>query len=322
MFPLATGSGTLEPSAGALRGPQVQIDGPIAMREAIERVITKMVKSLQTMAGVTTTIEGMFYGLTIDRAKDVLAAHSPDSGAALLECPDMRLPMLATLDATLVHAIVELLCGGNGVEPMTTTPRPVTPIDLQFSQIVFSLAASAIQSEWADFGFAGTRATKIEGNLPNDLLGPRGLEVVIVKIAIGAFGSHGALRLTMPRTTLDRFVRAEDANGASGASYDPHWTMLFNKQIGQAAVTLDALLDAKDITLADLTNLKVGQILEMQPKARERVALVDGDRVLYRGELGQAEDLYTMRIEEIVLDQPKPVIVEARRPSHRNSSKV
>jgi flagellar motor switch protein FliM len=322
MFPFMTGSDQRGATNSTLRAPQVQIDGPPAMREAVDRVIAKMVKSLQTMAGVTTTIEGMFYGLTIDKAKDVIAAHGPDFGAALLECPDMRFPILLTLDATLVHAIVELLCGGNGVEPMAKTPRPVTPIDLQFSQIVFSLAASAIQHEWAEFGFAGTRATKIEGGLPSDLLGPRGLEVVVLKIAIGAFGLHGALRLTMPRTALDRFVRAEDARDAAGAGYDPHWTALFNKQIGQAAVTLDAFLDAKAITLATLANLKVGQILEMQPEARERVTLVNGKSVLYRGELGQAEDLYTMRIEEIVSEQPKPVIVEPRRSSHRNPAKV
>ncbi len=320
MFPFATGSGIVGSSGGS-RTAQVQLDGGAALREAVERVIAKMVKSLQTMAGVTTTIEGTFSGLTLDKAKDVLAAHGPDSGAALFECTELRLPILVTLDATLVHAIVELLCGGNGAEHIAATPRAVTPIDLQFSQIVFSLAAAAIQTEWAQFGFAETRIAKIEGGLAGDLLGPRGQDVAILKIAIGAFGLHGALRLTMPKVALDRFVRPEDASG-SVAGLDPGWTTSLNKQIGQASVTLDAYVDAKPITLATLAHLKVGQMLEMPLEARDHVALVHGDRVLYRGALGQADDLYSMRIDEIVLEQPKAVTLEPPRLPNKNASKA
>ncbi len=320
MFPFATELGTRGVSASDNRGAQAKIDIKPRLRDAIERVVVKIVKSLQTMAGTTTTIEGMLSGLDVDTAKAVLAAHRPANAAAILECPDMRASMLLTLDATLVHAVVELLCGGNGSEPMHKAARAVTPIDLQFSQIVFSLAASALQTEWAEYGFAGTRSIKIENGLPPDLFGARGENVAIIKIAIGAFGLHGALRLALPKALLDRFVEPDDALETPSTS-DPAWATLFNKQIEQASVTLDAYLEATDITLATLANLRVGQVLALPAEAREHVALINASCVLYRGELGQAEDLYSMRINEIVSDRINPVTIEPRRSPLHDLSK-
>lgn len=302
MFPFATASGRSKPSMGRPGGAQAVLDRAPALKPAVERVIVKVVKSLQTMAGAATTIEGMLAGLAMDGARDVIACQGPESAAAILESGEPRTPILMTLDATLVHAIVELLCGGNGAEPPAIETRSVTPIDLQFSQILFSLCASAIQTEWAAFGFSGMRATKVDGGLASDCLGSGDDDVAIVKTTIGAFGVHGVMRLVLSRGALARFHQAGDDDDVAVAPTDPGWSGLLRREVGQASVTLDAHLEAKSVPLSSLATLRVGQILALPADAASRVTLACDGRVLYRGALGQDDDLYTLRIEDSVVD--------------------
>lgn len=310
MFPFVTAQGA-KTSASPAGGAQALLERAPGLKDGVERVVASVVKSLQTMAGTVTTIEGMLAGVASSSAKEVVAAHTPDAAASLIECPELGCVMLATLDATLVHAIVELLCGGNGSEPRPMS-RAATPIDHQFSHIVFTLTASAIQSEWAEFGFGGARAAKIEGALAADRLGPRIKDVAVVRMTIGAFGLHGSLRLVLPPAALERFHGAETSETSPSSANDPAWSALLHKEVGRAAVTLDAYLDANEVTLAALTELKVGQILALPADARSRVSLVCDGRELYRGEIGQADDRYSLRIDEIVSEPTTTPATDAR----------
>lgn len=316
MFPFAVQPGRTRTSVGRPGGAQIVLDRAPSLKGAIDRVLVRIVKNLQTMAGTTTTVEGMLSDLGLDIAKDVVAAHGPDTAAALLESGEPRTPVLVTFDATLVHVLIELLCGGTGTEPPSVEARAITPIDQQFAQTLFALCASAIQSEWASFGFSGTRTTKIEGGLPNDCLGPTNGEVVVVRLAIGAFGLHGVLRLVLPSGAIERFRDAESDDGAEATRADPAWSGLLRKEVGQASVTLDAFLEAKGLTLSSLAALRVGQVLSLPSDAHNRVALVCDNRVLYRGELGQDEARYSLRVEEIVV---QPSASSPSGPSPRRS---
>ena len=316
MFPLATAAAASKPTAGRDGGARALLERAPSLAEDAERVVASVVKSLQKMAGTLTTIDGALTGLALLPAKDVLAAHRPEAAAAAIECLEANCVMLATLDATLVHAMVELLCGGKGAEPPPVTLRPVTSIDQQFAQIVFTLAAGAIQAEWARHGFGKARAVKIEGLPASDLIGPRNQDVAVVRTNIGAFGLHGVFQLVLPQAALDRFRPAESEADRPDAA-DPLWSSLLQKEIGQASVTLDAYLEAKDVTLAALADLRLGQILPLPAEARGRAALVSDGRVLYRGEIGQAANRYSLRIDEIVLEPTMgaPTAPPARRRS-------
>ena len=297
MFPLV--NQTKGPQANNRPGTAGLLqDRAPGLKDGIDRFIGAIVKSLQTMAGTTTTIEGLMAGVALEPLRDVIAAHPSDAVAGLIECAEIGCKLLVTLNGRLVHSIVELLSGGNGVEPVPDGQRPATAIDQQFSQILVTLTAAAVQSEWAEAGFGPTRAAKIEGSLAADLIGARIQEVAVVRMTIGAFGQHGTLRLVLPPAALDRFGR--DKIAVAPAGDDPAWRDLLRREIGRAAVTLDAYLDAKPVALSGLAALEVGQILALPVDARARVSLVCDGRVFYRGEVGQDDGRYSLRIEEIV----------------------
>ena len=281
------------------------------LKDGVERLVGVLVKNLQTMAGTTTTVEGTMAGAALEPLRDVVAAHPAEAVAGLIECADLGCKLLVTLNGRLVHSIVELLAGGNGGEPAPETPRPATAIDHQFSLILVTLAAAAVQSEWAEFGIGPTRAAKIEGPLVADLLGARIADVAVVRVTIGAFGQHGTLRLVLPPAAFDRFRREETAATAPGD--DPMWGDLLRREIGRASVTLDAYLDAKAVPLSSLAALRVGQVLALPNDARGAVSLVCDGRTLYRGEVGQDDGRYSLRIDEIVTEAASAARDQAAR---------
>ena len=295
MFPLA--QQTKSVSTGRAGGLHERAPG---LKEAVERLVAQIVKNLQTMAGTTTTIEGAMAGGAIEPLRDIVAAHPAEAVAGLIECGELGTKLLITLNGRLVHSIVELLAGGNGAEAAPETPRPATAIDHQFALILVTLAAAAVQSEWADLGFGPTRAAKIDGTLVADLVGPRIAEVGVVRVTIGAFGQHGTLRLVLPPAALERFRRDDVA--ATAIDDDPDWTDLLHREIGRASIKLDAYLDAKEIPLSILATLKVGQVLALPGDARARVSLVCDGQTYYRGEVGQDDGHYSLRIEDIVVE--------------------
>ena len=276
-----------------------------ALKDASERVIVSMVKSLQTMAGTATTIEGMTKGLVPAQVRDILAAHRTDSVAALIECASVPCTILVTLDALLVHAIVELLCGGNGAEPLPEEPRDSTPIDQQFAHILVTLASTAIQKEWGTRGFGTVKAVKIEGTIPGDILGARVQDVGLMSVSIAAFGLEGTMRLVLPPAAVDKFGLADAVAPVASEAPDSNWTVQLQRELGRALVKVDAYLDAKDLTLGSIAELKVGQIITLPPDTRSRAMLVCDGRTLYSGELGQLDERYSLRIDDL-LAEPSP----------------
>ncbi len=300
MFPFTTAArGRRGAVGGGAQGHAAPLDGAPALRDAVERVLARLVKGLQAMAGATTVIEGAVAGSASETAAAVVASHGPEGAAALLESPALAVPMVATLDATLVHTLVELLCGGNGNEA-PVAGRPASAIDRQFAQILFNLVASAIQGEWASFGFGPVKTARVEAGLPADVFGPRGAGIGVIDLTIGVFGLHGTLRLALPPEALERIRDAGGDVAPPIATSDPAWFDLLHKEVGQAPVELAAYLDAKPLTLGALSELKVGQILVMPVDARTRAALVGDGRTLYRGEIGQAEGRYSLRVDETI----------------------
>lgn len=285
------------------------------LKEAAERISASLVKGLQKMASKPGVIDGKVRELALREMREVVGAHSPSGIACLINCPTVPCTLLATIDAMMVHGLVDLLCGGSGTELPPTSLRDVTPIDQQFAQIVFTLLAGTIEVDWSDAGFGAAGATKIE-RIAVDVLGLGVREIGCIDLAIGIAGVEGLLRLVLPLTALDRFAGGGEAPlGTDAADSDGVWSSLLHQKLGQAPVQLDAYLDAMGIELGALAALRVGQILALPAAASTRASLVAQGQLLFKGEIGQADDRYTLRIDDVISDvwAPTPVTPPSSR---------
>ncbi len=298
MFPLASATPQRVDRPRPDRPGEAAFDGAPPLKEAAERVLAALLKSLATMAGTTTTVEGALVGFRRVALRDHLATQRPGAVASALECAGIGCTVLASLDPALVHAVVELLCGGTGAECRPDEMRPATSLDAQYAHTIAALTAAAIAGEWQERGFTGVRPIKIEGMPPSDVCGAATRDVGVVTLAIAIFGLRGLLTLALPPAALQAFA-GDTQTDAPPPSADPQWSSQLRHELARAAVTVDVLLDAMPLSLRQLSELKPGQVLVLPPEARLRASLVCDGRTLYRGEIGQDEDRYSLRIEEI-----------------------
>lgn len=313
MFPLASASPQAATRRSARPDEAGGFDAAPLLKPAAERLLAALVKSLGTMAGPVTTVEGALVGFRTVALRDHLASQRPGSVAAALECGGLGCTMLATLDPALVHTLVELLCGGDGSECRPDEMRPATGLDAQYAHIVATLAAGAVAAEWKEQGFSAVKPLKIEGTPPADICGAATREVGIATLAVTVFGLRGLFALALPPAALQAFAGEATAQ-AEPASLDPAWSSLLRQEVGRAAVTVEVLLDALPLSLRQLSELKPGQVLALPAEARTRAALVCDGRTLYRGELGQDDDRYSLRIDEIAPFRTSPAPSAARSP--------
>ena len=308
MFPLASAlpQQARRPTP-ARAGDNGAFDGAPLLKDAAERVLASLVKSLGAMAGIMTTVEGALVGFRHVSLRDHLAAQRPGAVVSAIDCYGVGCTVLASLDTSFVHAVVELLCGGTGGECRPDEMRPASSIDAQYAHTIVALTAAAIAGEWKERGFGGAKPIRIEGPPQPDVCGAATREVGVVTLAIAIFGLRGLLSLALPPVALQAFA-GEAPTEAPPPSTDPQWSSQLRQEVARAALTVDVMLEAMPLSLRQLSELKPGQVLALRPDARTRAALVCDGRGLYRGEIGQEEDRYTLRIDEIMPPPGPPAV--------------
>lgn len=88
---------------------------------------------------------------------------------------------------------------------------------------------------------------------------------------------------------------------------DPAWVRQISTEVRKTSVTLNAILESREISLDEISQLKVGQVLQLSATPRTRVKLEGNNQPLFWCQLGQAEGLYKLRIEDMV-DQEQEFI--------------
>ena len=297
MFPF-----TAAPAAP--RAPKAALlTGAPGLRDGVDRLVAFLVKTLQTMAGESTAVEGLVSGMAAMQIRDVVTAHRPETVAATIACAGLPCTLLVTLDPVLVHTLVELLTGGDGREPPPEPARPVTAIDAQFTQILAALMASGVEKEWAGNGFGAAKAQRQDGALSAEVCGPRVALVGVITVTLSLFGQRGTALLVLPPAALDAFPQGAPSPEPVPPP-DPEWRVGLQRELGLAPIRVEAFLQAERLALGAIAKLAVGDVVELAPMARSRAALVCDGRTFYLGELGLDGESFCVRVGEAVVQPP------------------
>lgn len=297
MFPLASNVplGRVRAGRGGATGA---FDAAPLLEGDAERLLAALLKSLGAMAGTTTTVEGALVGFRTVALRDHLATQRPGAVTFTLDCAAPACTALVTMDPALVHAVVELLCGGDGRECRPEEMRAATALDAQYAGTVVTLAAAAVASEWKERGFAGVKATRIEGTPSATVCGTATRTVGALTLAVAIFGLRGLLTLALPPAALDLFKDESVGSAPDPSQAGPVWATQLRAGVTRTTVKIDVLLDALPLSLHQLSQLRPGQILVLPPDAGKRASLDCDGRTLYRGEIGQEQNRYSIRIDE------------------------
>ena len=81
---------------------------------------------------------------------------------------------------------------------------------------------------------------------------------------------------------------------------DPGWAQHIRKEVTRTHVTLTAILDERPGLLAEVFDLKVGQIVELDATPQSRVRVESNGERLMWCDFGKSNGVYTLRVDSFV----------------------
>lgn len=221
--------------------------------------------------------------------------HVPTS-LNLVKINPLRGTALVVLDPKLVFAVVDNFFGGTG-RHAKIEGREFTATEQRIIHIV-------LRSIFADLRDAWSHVAAIEIEFLNSEINPHFANivspseiVVVTSFHIELEGAGGNLHVTMPYAMIEPLREVLDAGVASDrVERDERWMVCLREEMEDAEVELTTILGRSSVTLAELLNLKSGDVLPCDFTGK--VTVLAEDVPVLRGGLGTSRGRQAVKIHE------------------------
>ena len=205
--------------------------------------------------------------------------------------------LMLIADADAISLLVSALFGGDPDMPASRITRELTTIELELASVVFEATAKALNG-------SGVRALSIKFPMPSAISGKELKKLVIrdgpaVRMTFSLFASTGEGRFTvmMPQRVL-LLHRGEAVADLPLEEEEAVWSARFSEEVMRSAVRLEATVPLSRMTLGELAQLSVGQVIEMPETAPVNARLSARRKPLFTCEFGKLGNNFTVQILE------------------------
>ncbi|AWV17908.1 FliM/FliN family flagellar motor switch protein [Methylobacterium sp. 092160098-2] len=242
------------------------------------------------------------------RFGDILEPYEANAVAGIFQAPEWDSHILVGFDRDFIFTMVEALLGADGSEPPLDEERSFSNIEMRIAQRLFEQIGKAMQSAFALVADTPFKLERTELRMDFAVIGRRNNQAVAAKFVLQALNRGGEMFIVIPQSVLNpmRQSLARILVGETSAR-DSRWTKQIAGEVQKTPVTLKAILEEKQLTLGEIAELSVGQVLELRATPRSRVKLVGNDRDLFWCDVGQEEGGVVLRVDRFI-DQDQEFI--------------
>ena len=220
--------------------------------------------------------------------------HVPTS-LNLVKINPFRGTALIVLDPKLVFAVVDNFFGGSG--------RHAKIEGREFTATEQRIIHMLLRNVFADLHEAWSHVAPIEVEYLNSEINPHFANIVSPSeiVVLSTFhieldGGGGNLHVTMPYSMLEPMREVLDAGVASDrVEKDERWAVCLRDELEDADVELTTTLGKTSITLAELVNLKPGDVLPCDFNGQ--VTILAEDVPVFRGSFGHSHGQQAVKVE-------------------------
>lgn len=224
---------------------------------------------------------------------------------------------LIVVDPKLVFAAVDNFFGGSG-RFAKIEGREFTATENRIVQMLLKHLFTDLEEAWSSVAAVKIEYLSSEMN-PHfaSIVSPT--ETVVVSTFHVELGSGGGdIHVTMPSSMIEPMRELLDAGVASDrAQHDERWLQALKEEIEDAEVELRMVLGRGEITVADLVNLKPGDVVPFGFNGRATV--VAEDVPIFRGNFGVSHGMHALRIDERIM-RNRPKVLDSLMPAKRQGN--
>ncbi len=234
-------------------------------------------------------IEVHFEGVSMVKYGEYNQGLFVPTSLSLLKIPPLRGTALVMLDPKLVFILVENFFGGSGVGHNKIEGRDFTPTEQRVIRMIIDDITSNLTKAWESVFDIGFEYIGHEVN-PNmaSLVGSNEI-VVVSTFNLELDGGGGPMQLAMPYSMIEPIKELLDAGiQTDRLDADDHWNSAIRTELLRARVEVACRLAEIEITVRELSNLKVGDVLMMDEEPGSVTATVAGLPMI-RGRYGKSQ---------------------------------
>ncbi|TPM52489.1 flagellar motor switch protein FliM [Mesorhizobium sp. B2-2-3] len=262
-------------------------------RGMAERAAPLLQKSLTSELGVPVTVD--LRGVEVSRVAEARSRAGDTFAMTIVASATSSDAMTLVIDAPAIAVTLCTLFGGDPEMPASPIERDLSQIEVDVSTMVFQQVAQALNGSGRrslDLRLPVTRA--MSGSEAKRHVLRDGAAIRIV-FGISTPADSGTVTVTMPQ----RVVLASRDSAAAGGENDQgaSWRARFSEEVMRSTVALEATMPLARLTLGDLADFEIGQIIEFEETAQSQARLGARGKTLFVCEFGKLGQNYTVRIK-------------------------
>ncbi len=223
--------------------------------------------------------------------------HVPTS-LNLVKINPFRGTGLIVLDPKFVFAVVDNFFGGTG-RHAKIEGREFTATEQRIIHMLLRSVFADLHEAWSHIAQIEVEYIQSEINPHFATIAAPSEVVVVTSFHIELDGGGGNLHITLPYAMLEPMREILDAGIASDRiEKDERWSVCMREELDDADVELTTLLGRASISLAELVNLKPGDVLPCDFSGK--VTLFAEDVPILRGSYGVSRGQQAVKIEDRV----------------------
>ena len=223
--------------------------------------------------------------------------HVPTS-LNLVKINPFRGTALIVLDPKLVFAVVDNFFGGTG-RHAKIEGREFTATEQRIIHMMLRSVFADLHEAWSHIAQIEVEYLQSEINPHFATIAAPSEVVVVTSFHIELDGGGGNLHITMPYAMIEPLREILDAGVASDrVEKDERWSISMREDLEDADVELTTLLGRTSISLAELVNLKPGDVLPCDFSGK--VTIFAEDVPILRGSYGVSRGQQAVKIEDRV----------------------
>jgi len=231
----------------------------------------------------TWRIELSVRGIETIKFSEYLHSLYVPTNLNLIKFKPLRGVGLIVFEPKLVFTMVDNFFGGDGRYPAKIEGREFTATEMRVIQLLLKQTFADLVDAWApvmpvDFEYITSEVNPHFANI----VSPREY-VVVSRFHVELDGGGGDLHVTLPYSMLEPIRELLDAGIQSDRVHDDDsFRVTLHEQLRGAEVTVSSVLAHKQLSLRQLTGLKVGDILpidlpKLVPVCVEQVPVFTGE---------------------------------------------
>lgn len=207
---------------------------------------------------------------------------------------------IITIDSAQIYSTVDILLGGRRTaKPVRIEGRPYTTIEQDIVRKMTDILLSDMSSSFDPLSPVSFIFDRIESNPRFAQITRPNSPVLLVRLRVDMEERGGFIEILLPHATLEP-IRDLLVQLFMGEKFgqDSVWERHLGREVGQADIELEAVLDERKISLGEIVDLKIGSTILLDVSPDDPVRIKCGGVSVTTGQVGRVGDRIAIAVNE------------------------